>query len=107
MRCKTLIMILSFVLFFGCEKENEPVYENCISNTIIEKLVEEQGEVFLMNDSWYVKINSGPNPGRYFDCHFPDHLKHENSIIVFDAHVFSIPPNVRLAGTPITITKVY
>ncbi len=91
----------------SCNKDEEPIAVSCISDQIVDSLVGIEGKVLPINEQWFIEVNDGTHTGRYFDCNFPEHLKIESSSLVFDTYVFAIPPNVRLMGTPISITKVY
>lgn len=93
-----------FILITGCKK-NDEVVATCISNVIVDKIEQAEGEIRLIGSSWVIDVNS--TGGRYFACNFPEHLQIENTLIVFDADVYQIPPNLRLVGTPIIITHIY
>jgi hypothetical protein len=88
----------------GCRKEDE-VVATCISDVIVGKIIQGEGEIKLIGSSWVIDVsNTG---GRYFACNFPEEYQVENKIIIFDADVYQIPPNMRLVGTPIIITHIY
>lgn len=103
------LSIFFLVIFFlsGCRKEDEEVIESCISETIVDQLIQTEGIVQVIGNIWVIEVNSNDRSGRYFACNFPEDLKIENHLIIFDANVYEIPPNMRLAGIPIIVTRIY
>ncbi|MGV3558518.1 hypothetical protein [Larkinella arboricola] len=43
---------------------------------------------------------------RYFACNLPDQARKTGTKVVFNADEFAPPPNVRLAGVPVKLTKL-
>lgn len=43
---------------------------------------------------------------RYFACNLPEPVRKTGTKVVFNAEEFAPPPNVRLAGVPIKLTKL-
>lgn len=43
---------------------------------------------------------------RYFPCNLPDQAQKTGTRVVFNADEFAPPPNVRLAGVPVKLTKL-
>jgi hypothetical protein len=43
---------------------------------------------------------------RYFACNLPDQVRKTGTKVVFNADEFAPPPNVRLAGVPVKLTKL-
>ncbi|GAB3323791.1 hypothetical protein GCM10027299_20360 [Larkinella ripae] len=43
---------------------------------------------------------------RYFPCNLPETARKTGTKVVFNADEFAPPPNVRLAGVPIKLTKL-
>lgn len=101
------IWIFSLFIFSGCRKDDDENIETCISERIVDRLIEAEGLILLIGNTWVIDVDIPGPSGRYFACNFPDNLKIENQTIVFDANVFEIPPNMRLAGTPVIITRIY
>lgn len=103
---KFYILVMLPVLLTGCKKDI-PVKESCYTDVVIDNLEREEGEIKLMGSSWVIEISNSAKAGRYLACNFPEHLKNENLQIIFDAKVYQTPPNLRLAGIPIIITKIH
>lgn len=103
---KCLRLLILIIVLAGCKKD-VPVKESCYSDVIIDKLEQEEGEVKLSGSSWVIEVTNSANAGRYLPCDFPEHLKKQNLMITFDANVYQTPPNLRLAGIPIIISRVY
>ncbi|GAB3926905.1 hypothetical protein [Larkinella terrae] len=43
---------------------------------------------------------------RYFACNLPQQVRKTGTKVVFNADEFAPPPNVRLAGVPVKLTKL-
>ncbi|CAN5268056.1 hypothetical protein BH23BAC1_BH23BAC1_37360 [soil metagenome] len=102
-----ITFLIAFFIFSGCRKEDDNVIETCISERVVDQLILAEGIIVLIGNTWVIDVNTPQNSGRYFACNFPENLKIENQTITFDANVFEIPPNMRLVGTPIIITRIY
>ncbi|GAB3249443.1 hypothetical protein GCM10027347_06540 [Larkinella harenae] len=114
---KTLFLVLSLPLLMAtCQKapwENEvSVSADCTSYTGWKKagdLHEVSGIVIneaerSQTSSWvYIQANETT---RYFACNLPDQVRKTGTRVIFDADEFAPPPNVRLAGVPVKLTKL-
>ncbi|WP_234737000.1 hypothetical protein [Tellurirhabdus bombi] len=55
--------------------------------------------------STWMYIQAGDNK-RYFACNLPASVQKTGTRVIFDAVEFMPPPNVRLAGIPIKLTRL-
>jgi hypothetical protein len=102
---KWLIGIAAALLFACQEPSRESVtpQADCFSTRVVQELTRVDGQVEKVAN-FYV-IQSGEQ--RYSTCGLPPELQVAGTRIQFDAKVHEIPPNVRLAATPIRITRIY
>ena len=100
-----LIGIAAAGLFACGETSREVVTPEaeCFSTRVVAELTYAEGQVEKVAD-FYV-IQAGEQ--RYSTCGLPPELLMAGTRVRFDAKVYEIPPNVRLAATPIRITRVY
>ncbi|RCR66798.1 hypothetical protein [Larkinella punicea] len=55
--------------------------------------------------STWIYIQTSDNT-RYFACNLPTSVQKTGTKVVFNADEFAPPPNVRLAGVPVKLTKL-
>lgn len=55
--------------------------------------------------STWLYIQTSDNT-RYFPCNLPYNVRKTGTKVVFNAEEFAPPPNVRLAGVPVKLTKL-
>jgi hypothetical protein len=74
-----------------------------VSSRIVRDLNHVEGQILKVADFYVIEAGSQ----RYVACNLPGHLEESGTRVVFDAQEFEIPADVRLAGTPVVITKIY
>ena len=114
---KTLLLIIGLpLLIAACQTtpwENEVAVSNdCSAYAEWKKaagLSEVPGTVVNEADtsktSTWLYILTSDNV-RYFACNLPEQARKTGTKVVFNADEFAPPPNVRLAGVPIKLTKL-
>ncbi len=84
-------------------REAVPAEEECFHTRVVQELTRAEGQVEKVANFYVIQSEEG----RYGTCGLPPELLVEGTRLRFDAKVYEIPPNVRLAATPIKITRVY
>lgn len=108
---KKVLIVVTALLAFGCrEKDPEEItpLAECsfeFSNLVAGKLTGATGQVGTGAEGYFIQRGSD----RYAACNLPEHLQEVGKGIRFDAKVIAVPSNVRIriAGTPIIITRIY
>ncbi|MGA0555987.1 hypothetical protein ACO2Q8_05005 [Larkinella sp. VNQ87] len=114
---KTLILVFGLALgIVACQTapwENEIAVGNDCSSYAEWKKAAELREVpgTVINEAetsqtstWVYILTSDST--RYFACNLPDQAQKTGTRVVFNADEFAPPPNVRLAGVPVKLTKL-
>lgn len=63
--------------------------------------------VHFLNEDLAVLIPDADAGGRYISPQLPEEYKKEGLKVTFNGVTGKIPPNVRMMGTPLTITKIW
>ncbi|RRB04915.1 hypothetical protein [Larkinella rosea] len=110
---KTLVLIF---LLAACQPnswDNEvPVSADCPSYTEWKKAADLRevpgtvvNEAETSQTSTWIYIQTSDKV-RYFACNLPEQVRKTGTKVVFNAEEFAPPPNVRLAGVPVKLTKL-
>jgi len=70
-------------------------------------ITDQKGTVRLVSDDVYALEPDSDTGTRYLPDALPDDLKQEGLRVVFSGQVGEIPPNVRMMGTPFTVTAIH
>lgn len=103
---KNLLIGLAAACLFACgetSREVVPPEPDCFSTPVVAVLTGAEGRVEKVADFYVIQAAEQ----RYSTCGLPPELLVAGTRVRFDANVHEIPPNVRLAATPIRITRVY
>ncbi len=102
---KWLIGIAAATLFACGENSREVVTpeEECFHTQVVQQLTHAEGQVEKVADFYVIETEEQ----RYSACNLPEELMAAGTRVRFDANVYQIPPNFRLVGTPIKITRIY
>lgn len=107
---KNAAFISIFLFMASCEKKMPVELDTtgtCISDVVVATITGESGIIRLLGNEWVIDAAKPNGTDRYFACNLPEDYKQANKPIVFDAKIYEVPPNVRVIGSPITITKIF
>jgi hypothetical protein len=103
---KQILFILTIlvVVLSGCQKSSDQAIETTTSDDVVNMT----GTVVKISDnSFGIKTDSEPKYYEQFlPGNLPENFKIDGCSILFSGKRGEIPPNVRLWGTPITLSSV-
>jgi hypothetical protein len=104
---KKIVFIWFLLAFAGCKDDNSEQIpadpQHCVSKEVVNTLSRVEGSIERFENIYLIQTSQQ----RYYACNLPEDYKSVGKKIIFDAREYRIPPNVKVLGIPIIITKVY
>lgn len=103
---KRLLAGVAALFLFACRETSQEMvtpHKECFDTQVVKQLTHIDGKIEKVAEFYLILAGEQ----RYAACNLPEELQVAGTRIQFDAKEFEIPANVRLAGTPILITKIY